>query len=140
MTDAIRDERPARPAAAPLPRLALVAVDLVAVVAFAVIGRASHGLGLDLMGILESAAPFLAGLAIAWALLVATRLDPRSIVPGWLAVWLVTVAGGLGIRLALGGTAAIAFVIVTAVVLGPLLLLPRAASALIRRSSARRSA
>ena len=90
-------------------RLVPIIIDVVAVVAFAVAGRASHGL--DPAGVLVTAWPFLVALAVAWGALVVLRDDGYG--PGAaILVWLVTLAGGMGLRLASGDTAAVPFVIV----------------------------
>lgn len=123
----------------PAPRdlIATAISDLVSIAAFAVVGRSAHGLALDAPGIVETAWPFAAACAVAWAALLALRVDPSRVWPGGVAVWLATVAGGLGLRLLSGETAAVAFVIVATLVLGALLLITRAAQALGRRARAR---
>ena len=90
-------------------RILPIIIDLVAVLAFAATGRASHGL--DVMGVFHTAWPFVVALAVAWGALVVLRSQgygPRAAV----LVWIVTLAGGMGLRLASGDTAAPAFVIV----------------------------
>jgi hypothetical protein len=58
-------------------RPALVLVDLVAVLVFAAIGRRSHAEGLDVVGILATAAPFAVG-AVVGALLARSWREPLS--------------------------------------------------------------
>ena len=102
-------------------------VDLVAVLAFAVIGRASHGSDLGLAGIAGTAWPFL--VAVVIGSLLGDRLAPA---PWWrsgLIVWVVTVALGIGLRLVGGESAAPGFVVVTTAVLGLFLLGWRAVAA-----------
>ena len=110
-------------------------VDAVLVLVFAVIGRASHGESPG--GFLITAWPFIVALLVGHvvaALLPARPRRPWSL--GWGAVvWLVTVAGGLLLRVATGDTAQIAFIIVATLVLGVFLLGWRAAAALLRRLS-----
>lgn len=90
-------------------RIVPIIADLVFVLIFAVIGRLSHGL--DPVGVLVTAWPFLVACLIAWAAISLLRLPGL----GWregLIVWLVTMVGGLALRLASGETAAPAFVLV----------------------------
>ncbi|MDO5677109.1 MAG: DUF3054 domain-containing protein [Propionibacteriaceae bacterium] len=91
-----------------------IIVDLVCVVIFAIIGRASHGL--DPAGVLSTAWPFLVACVVAWVAIVLVKLEGF----GWreaLIVWLVTVIGGMALRLLSGDTAAWAFVIVATLTL-----------------------
>ena len=97
---------------------------------FALIGRISHVKGVTVMGIIDTAWPFLVGLALGWA---AARLRsgtwPRTVVQG-LPVWLLTVAVGLVLRVVSGGGGApISFAVVATVVLGTFLLGWRALAA-----------
>lgn len=94
-------------------------LDLVLIVVFAVIGRASHGESLSLGGIALTGWPFLvAGLLGS---LVATRLLRSSWIREGLAVWLTTAVLGLVLRAITGGGMAVAFVFVATTVLGMLL-------------------
>lgn len=112
-------------------------VDAVLVLVFAVIGRASHGESPG--GFLITAWPFIVALLLGHvvaAVLPARPRRPWSL--GWGAVvWLVTVVGGLLLRVAAGDTAQIAFIIVTTLVLGVFLVGWRAAAAFLRRRAAR---
>lgn len=103
----------------------LVAVDAALVFAFAALGRQSHEHGLTVWGILQTAAPFLAALAVSSA---ATRVwsRPSRVVPEGIVVWVGTVGLGLVLRIATGATAALPFVVVATVTLGVLLLGRRA--------------
>ncbi|MBO3129422.1 DUF3054 domain-containing protein [Dermatophilus congolensis] len=116
-----------------LPAAAIAAIDVVCVVAFAAIGRGNHGESLGLAAILGVAAPFLVGLAAAWAVTYASKhAAPRSIRQGVL-VWIVTLAGGMSVRSMSGGGTAFAFVIVSAIFLSLTLIGWRAIAA--RRSA-----
>lgn len=112
-----------------------LAVDIVLIVLFAALGRRSHELGLDVTGILFTAAPFL----IAWgvgAIITRAWKTWRNLWPSGVIIWIITVAGGLGLRVTIfDETAAISFQMVTATVLGFFLLGRRCISALIRRKS-----
>ncbi|WP_115931305.1 DUF3054 domain-containing protein [Citricoccus nitrophenolicus] len=112
-------------------------LDAVLIVLFAAQGRKTHESGTDLGGLLFTALPFL----LAWAIATALTRPHRTwaqIWPAGVVVWLVTVAGGLALRVAFGGTAALAFQWVTAGALAVLLLGRRAVTALILRSRRRR--
>lgn len=115
-------------------------VDAVLVLVFAMIGRASHGE--SVAGFLLTAWPFLVALLVGHA--VAALLPARPRRPWSLAwgavVWLVTVVGGLILRVVAGDTAQIAFIIVTTLVLGVFLVGWRAVAALLRRRTGRASA
>ena len=100
--------------------------------AFAAAGRRSHAEGLDVTGVVGTAAPFLAGTAAAWALVRAWR-RPRSVWPTGVAVWLGTVAGGMGIRALTGQGTAASFIAVATTVLGVLIVGWRGAASLARR-------
>jgi hypothetical protein len=95
--------------------------DVVSVLAFVAIGRASHDGGFSLSGLAATAWPFLTGLILGWLVFRVWR-DPGALVWGGLGLWAVTVVVGLLLRLASGETAAPGFVVVTTVVLGLFLL------------------
>ena len=113
-----------------LPALVL---DAVLVLVFAVIGRASHNE--DPLGFVLTAWPFLVALVVGHALAALVPARPRR--PwslGWgLIVWIVTVAGGMLLRVATGDTAETPFIIVAALVLGAFLLGWRLITLLVRR-------
>lgn len=110
---------------------ALVA-DVVLVLVFAVSGRSSHEESLSVAGVLGTAWPFLAALALGW---LASRnwRAPLRLWPNGILIWVITVMGGMILRVASGNTAATAFIIVATVVLGVFLLGHRALAAFIRR-------
>lgn len=111
-------------------RIAPIALDLFLVLVFAVIGRISHGL--SLAGIFATAWPFLIAALLAWVVLQAVNwsgLDLRS----GLLVWLVTLCVGIGLRLAAGHSAAVAFVVISALFLGGVLCGWRLVAWLVRR-------
>lgn len=116
-----------------LPALIL---DAVFVLVFAVIGRASHDE--DAAGFLLTAWPFLAALVVGH--LVAALLPTRPRRPwsaAWGAVvWVVTVIGGMLLRVASGATAQVAFIVVATLVLGVFLVGWRLVAALVRRRRA----
>lgn len=112
-------------------RLAWFLLDLLFVVVFAAVGRASHGEGV--LGTLITAWPFAAACAVAWIILAVLSDDGRG-VRGGLIVWLVTLIGGMALRVASGDTAAWPFIIVATLFLGATLLGWRLVAHLIRRS------
>ena len=95
-------------------------IDLVLVIAFAAIGRASHAEDLSAGGIWQTAWPFL--LAAVAGSLLGQRLAGSSWWRQGLVVWAVTVIGGVALRLASGQSAAAGFVVVATLVLGLLLI------------------
>ena len=110
---------PSRPAA----KTAVLSflVDFALVVAFAAIGRASHDTTPFGVGLITTAWPFVVALAIAWLVSLGWR-RPTALVPTGIVVWLVTAAGGLGIRVLSGDTAAVPFIIVATITLAVFLL------------------
>jgi hypothetical protein len=101
-------------------RLAAV-LDCCGVLAFVIIGRASHAKGESLAGIASTAWPFLAGLTVGWVLTRAWR-RPGGLVPAGLGAWLGTVALGMVFRVVSGQGTAFAFVAVALAFLGLVLL------------------
>jgi len=121
-------------AAARTPLLAL-AVDIVAVILFAVVGRASHAENV-LIGLGTTAWPFLTALAAGWLLAFAWRA-PLAPLRSGAPVWAVTVVGGMLLRAVSGQGTALAFVIVAALTLLLLLVGWRAVAALAMRGRRR---
>lgn len=72
-------------------------VDLVCVVVFAAIGRASHDEN-PLLGLLHTAWPFVTGTLVAWAILAWRRWDAARWWPAFVLVWLTSAWGGLLLR------------------------------------------
>ena len=106
--------------------------DAIAILIFALSGRSSHKETLTLLGVLETAWPFLAALAIGW-LVAKLWQNPLRLWPNGVCLWLITVAGGMALRIVSGGTAAIPFVIVATVVLAVFLLGHRAIATRVMR-------
>ncbi|WP_035915670.1 DUF3054 domain-containing protein [Knoellia sinensis] len=98
-------------------RLIAPALDILAVVIFALVGRRSHAHGITLTGVLETAAPFVCGTAAGW-LLASLTLDasPRTWQFGAVVVVATVVIGMLLRRLAASGTAP-SFIIVATIFL-----------------------
>jgi Protein of unknown function (DUF3054) len=118
------------------PRLVPVlawAVDLVLLVAFVLIGRASHDAGLT--GFVTTLLPFLAGLQSGW--LLRAGQPPLALLRSGAVVWLTTLVVGMLLRAATGVGTAPAFVIVTALVLAAFFLGWRALALLALRLARR---
>jgi FtsH-binding integral membrane protein len=106
----------------PVVKLWLAALlDLCCVLAFVIIGRASHDHGEPLAGVASTAWPFLAGLAGGWLAARAWR-RPASLIPAGVSAWLGTVFAGMVLRVVSGQGTAAAFVVVALVFLGLFLL------------------
>lgn len=116
------------------PALALV-VDIVLVIVFAAIGRATHDgdvLGPFGSGLATTAWPFVAALLVGWLVTRAWRA-PLAIVRTALPVWAVTVILGMALRAVSGQGVAVAFVIVAAMTLALFLLGWRGVATLVAR-------
>jgi len=100
--------------------LALLA-DACCVLAFVVIGRASHSDGETLAGIASTAWPFLAGLACGELAARAWR-QPLALVPSGVGAWLGAAVVGQGLRVLAGQGTAPAFIVVSLVFVGLFLL------------------
>ncbi|MES2170520.1 MAG: DUF3054 domain-containing protein [Actinomycetota bacterium] len=106
------------------------AIDVLFVVVFVVIGRASHGE--SVLGTLVTLWPFLGGLLIGWLVIRAWR-TPRRLWPTAIVIWLVTVAAGMLLRLVSGQGVEFGFVVVATLVLGLFLVGWRAVSLIVVR-------
>jgi hypothetical protein len=105
--------------------------DCCCVLAFVVIGRASHVKGESLAGIASTAWPFLAGLACGWLAARGWR-RPAALAPAGVGAWLGTVAVGMVLRVVSGQGTAVAFVLVALAFLGLFLLGWRLVAGLVR--------
>lgn len=106
--------------------------DVLAVLVFSAVGRSSHAEGVDAVGVLTTAVPFLLGLPIGWLVGRAWRAPLR--LPVGVTVWVAVVVVGLGIRTAFTHRLPLTFVVVAAVSLAVFLLGWRAIARLITRS------
>jgi len=117
------------------PVLALV-IDLVLVVVFAAIGRATHDgdvLGPAGSGLATTAWPFVVALLVGWIVTRAWR-RPAAIAKTGLPVWAITVALGMVLRALSGQGVAVAFVVVATTTLAVMLLGWRGIARLASRS------
>ena len=106
-------------------------IDVVVVVAFAAIGRASHDSEVW-GGLWQTAWPFIAGLGLGWLVTLAWRA-PMAPVRTGLGVWAVTVVVGMLLRAVSDQGTAVAFVVVASVTLCVGLVGWRAVGTLVRR-------
>jgi hypothetical protein len=90
-----------------------VVLDVVAVLAFAAGGRATHSADSPLTAVLSIAWPFLVGLAAGWVLLRAWR-SPLAAWPTGVVLWVTTWVVGMALRWATGEGLATAFLVVSA--------------------------
>jgi hypothetical protein len=96
-------------------------LDLCCVIVFVAIGRRNHGEAGAVAGLLRTAWPFCAGLALGWLLARAWR-RPAALAPAGVTIWLTTVAAGMTLRVISGQGTAITFIIVALAFLGLVLL------------------
>ena len=97
-------------------------VDVVLVVAFAALGRASHAEESPLVGALSTATPFLVGLGVGWGMVRGgSKQWPVTVAHG-LTVWASTLVLGMVIRVVIGAGTAWSFVLVAGAVLALFLL------------------
>ena len=113
-----------------------IAADVICVSIFAIVGRGSHREANDLIGVLTTAWPFLAG-ALTGHVLTRVWRHPAALRSGAI-IWLCTVIIGMLLRMASGRGTAPTFVLVATIALGILLLGWRAIFAAVQ--SARRTA
>jgi hypothetical protein len=93
------------------------ALDFCCVLAFVMIGRASHSAGESVPGVAQTCWPFLAGLAAGWLASRAWR-RPAAFAPAGVAAWLGTVALGMVLRVISGQGTAFTFILVALAFLG----------------------
>lgn len=108
------------------------AFDVILVLVFVLIGRASHKEDLSILGILTTLWPFLVGLIVGHIVMRAWRAPFRIVWTG-IGIWIATVVVGMLLRLVSAQGAALSFVVVATVVLGIFLLGWRAIALLVTR-------
>ncbi|MGO2138942.1 MAG: DUF3054 domain-containing protein [Leucobacter sp.] len=129
-----RADSPNRASAAAVTGMLLL--DAALIVVFAAVGRGSHAREATLLGPLETAWPFLAGLALSWLLTLAWR-RPGAILRTGVPVWIGTVGFGMLFRALTGQGTAIPFVIVATLTVGAFLLGWRLIALIASREQAR---
>jgi hypothetical protein len=113
----------------------MLALDVLAVLLFAAVGRRTHAEGVSIAGIADTAWPFLVGTVTGWGVARAWR-RPSSPATG-LTVWVAAVAFGMLLRRLTGEGTAWPFVVVATVVLAALFLGWRAVVHVIRSREGR---
>jgi hypothetical protein len=114
-----------------------IVLDLVLITALSVLARAMYGFDLGYLVTVYTAWPFLAGALLGWVVARAWR-RPLELASAGIPIWLLTVAFGVGLRLATGEPARIPFVIVATLLLGVALLGWRAIAKRVALRHARR--
>jgi len=109
-----------------------MAVDVVLIVLFALLGRREHEHALSISGILMTALPFLIAY-VAMTFLSRPWFTINKLFPAGVLVWVGTVAAGLALRIVFGSTAAVPFIIVASLVLGAFLMGRRLVTSLVAR-------
>ncbi len=117
--------------------LPAIAVDVICILIFAIIGRSSHQEATDLLGVAHTAWPFLAGCLLG-TVTGRTWRAPVSLGSG-VAVWLGTVVGGMSLRVLTGAGVQLSFIIVASIFLALLLIGWRALFRLIQHARANSS-
>ena len=117
--------------------LPAIAVDVICILIFAIIGRSSHQEANDLLGVAHTAWPFLAGCLLG-TLIGRTWRRPYALRSG-VAVWLGTVIGGMALRMLTGAGVQLSFIIVASIFLALLLIGWRALFRLIQHARANSS-
>ena len=109
-------------------------IDLVITVVFAAIGRRNHGETSALVGVFQTAWPFLVGAVVGWLILTLTkRVNRGAAVTSGVIVWISTVVVGMLLRQLTGHGTATAFIIVATLFTGALMLGWRAIAAFATR-------
>lgn len=94
-----------------------VGLDTFSIVLFVALGRREHDRESTITGLIDTAAPFLIALAVAWIVLRAWR-NPTSWRTG-VGIWAIVIVGGMLLRnLVFGDGTATSFVIVATVFVG----------------------
>ena len=115
-----------------------VGIDVFSVTLFVAVGRREHERDSAIAGLIDTAAPFLLALALAWVLLRAWR-RPTEWRTG-IGIWAITLVAGMLLRnLVFGDGTATSFVIVAASFLALFLVGWRVAYGLFERRSTRTS-
>ena len=117
--------------------LPAIAVDVICITVFAIVGRSSHQEATDLLGVAHTAWPFLAGCLVG-TVLGRTWRHPFALTSG-VAVCLGTVVGGMTLRLLTGAGVQLSFVLIASFVLALFLIGWRAGLRLIQHARARTS-
>lgn len=115
-----------------MPLILSVLLDLLCVVVFALIGRASHQEALDAAGAARTAAPSWRGRLMGWILILMRRFSGSLWLQG-LTIWVMTLVWGMVIRTVLGGGFQLSFVLVAGAFLAVVMFGWRGIAALVLR-------
>jgi len=118
--------------------LPAIAVDVICILVFAIVGRSSHQETTDLLGVAHTAWPFLVGCLLGT--LIGRTWRHAYLLRSGVAVWLGTVIGGMTLRWLTGGGVQLSFVLVASCVLAVFLIGWRAGLRLIQHARARTTA
>ncbi|WP_067429530.1 DUF3054 domain-containing protein [Nocardioides jensenii] len=106
--------------------LTVLALDLVLVVVFAAIGRAEHDKGNVVLGVLDTAWPFLTGVLVGWLLIRQLGRREATDIGSGITVVISAVVVGMLLRVVTGDGTAFSFIVVATLVLGVFLIGSRA--------------
>jgi hypothetical protein len=115
--------------------LPAIAVDVICILVFAIVGRSSHQEATDLLGVAHTAWPFLAGCLLG-TLIGRTWRHPYALRSG-VAVWLGTVIGGMTLRVLTGSGVQLSFIVIASCALALFIIGWRAGLRLIQRARAK---
>lgn len=138
MATAAPTSHPASSDVAPSTRGVVTAavLDVISILAFVTIGRRNHQEGVTVAGVVETAAPFLLALAVAWVAARAWR-RPASVGTG-LVIWAVVMVVGMGLRhWVFGSGIALSFMMVAGAFLAVTLIGRRAVAPLVAGAARR---
>lgn len=119
---------PSRPIRYPVVLIA----DALVLLVFAAVGRREHDSGNPVLGVFDTAWPFLAGALAGHLIALALRRPPGALGSG-VVVWVTAVAGGMLLRQATGDGTAFSFIVVATCFTGFFLLGWRLVAALVAR-------
>lgn len=97
-------------------------LDVLVIVVFAAIGRASHSEAHPVLESLSVAWPFLVGAAVGWAIALGPCGRSAASFAAGVPIWLATVVIGMALRAATGRGIAVSFIVVATLFLGAFLL------------------
>jgi hypothetical protein len=118
--------------------LPAIAVDVICILIFAIVGRSSHQEATDLLGVAHTAWPFLVGCLLG-TLIGRIWRHPYALASG-VFVWLGTVVGGMTLRVLTGAGVQLSFVLIAGLFLALFLIGWRAGLRLIQHARAKTSA
>ncbi|HUV57230.1 MAG TPA: DUF3054 domain-containing protein [Acidimicrobiales bacterium] len=97
-----------------------VLADVLVILVFVAIGRNTHDHGVSATGLASTMWPFVAGLIIAWSVMIFRHRSGSSLSEG-LVIAVMTVAVGMVVRVLAGQGTALAFIVVALLFLSALM-------------------